>query len=146
MIGDQMNIKPRKLTSEELEWATQYLYWDEEPLMILSSDSRSFGESLRIKRVADGYTQVQLARKLKMSPSVLSDIEREVREVPSSRAKALYNYVYKELHMYGNLEYRIDDDDARDTEYYEDRFINARYRLDLVTPARKENEGDDRNA
>lgn len=140
-----MNIKPRKLTSEELEWATQYLYWDEEPLMILSSGSRSFGESLRIKRVADGYTQAQLAHKLRMTPSVLSDIEREVREVPSSRAKALYNYVYKELHMYGKLEYCMDDEE-RDIEYYEERINNARYRLDVVTPARKDKEGDDRNA
>lgn len=123
-----MVIKPRKLTEAELECAAQLLYWDEEPMMILSSDARSFAESLRIKRVADGFTQVELAQKLRMAPSVLSDIEREVREVPKRRAKALYDYVYKELYMYGNLEFRMDDDDDRDTNFYVERVNNGIYR------------------
>ncbi|AWP26347.1 helix-turn-helix transcriptional regulator [Paenibacillus sp. Cedars] len=105
-----MDIKPRKLTDDEIELVMQYFYNDREPMMIVNEDVRSLGEILRIKRCADNMTLSQLGKLLKLSPGVLSEIERDVREIPRGKEKAIEEYVYKTLYMNGRLECKLTDD------------------------------------
>lgn len=114
-----MDFTPRQLTVEEIELAMQLLYMDGEPMMVVSGDVRSVGELLRIKRTVDGYSQAEMAKKLKMAPSVLSDIENDLRTVPRRRIQAVHDYIYKELYLNGKLEFTmVDDEEELDYDEY----------------------------
>ena len=112
-----MNIKPIKLTDEEIELVMQMIYMDGEPMMIVNEDIRDIGEILRIKRVADNMTLQQLGKLLKMTPGTLSEIENSKRTIPKGKEKAVEDYIYKQLYLNGRREFHMNDEEDDDGEY-----------------------------
>ncbi|MFD5021083.1 helix-turn-helix domain-containing protein [Paenibacillus sp. NPDC058367] len=112
-----MDIKPRKLTDDQIELVMQLIYMDNEPMMIVNEEVREIGEILRIKRVADGMTLRQLGKLLKMTPGTLSEIENSKRTIPRGKEKAVEDYIYRQLYMNGSLEFRMTGDEDDDGEY-----------------------------
>jgi len=109
-----MNIKPRKLTDDEIELVMQMLYMDGEPMIILSEECREIGELLRIKRVADDMTISDLSKVLKLSNGTISEIENCKRDVPRGKEKVIEDYIYRQLYRGGELEFSMVDDEDDD--------------------------------
>lgn len=91
-----------------------YLYSERQPMMIVNEEVMELGEILRVKRVSDQMTLSELAQKLNMSPGILSEIERGIRQIPPNKEHLIDKYVYKTLYLNGGLEFVMDDDEDDD--------------------------------
>lgn len=109
-----MDIKPRKLTDDEIALVMQLLYMDGEPMMIVNEDVMDIGRILKVKRVADGMTLKDLSKVLKLSPGTISEIETGKRVIPRGKEKVIRDYIYKTLYIFDRLEFRMVDDEEDD--------------------------------
>lgn len=82
--------------------------------VLIDADSLVVHQQLRLKRYADWFTQPELARKLGMGVSTLSDIENGKIEIPRRHLRAVENYLYRQQYIGGTLANLFDDFDDDD--------------------------------
>ncbi|WP_419873100.1 XRE family transcriptional regulator [Candidatus Pristimantibacillus sp. PTI5] len=63
---------------------------------------------IKVKRVYDGFTQVELAEKLGMGAPFLCEIEKGHRNIPRKYKDAIESYLYSELYEERELVEKID--------------------------------------
>lgn len=78
-----------ELLLNESEYKQVIVFMDELPL----------NRQIRVKRVADGFTLQELAEKLGMGVSTLSEIENDKRRIPFKHREKLENYLYREFYF-----------------------------------------------
>lgn len=91
-------------TQEELTAAMNVLMHDLDPLMILSEDLHGIGHLLRIKRTYDRLTIHELGALLKMSPSLISEVETGQRNLRGKKLEMVEDYIYRTLLFNGRIE------------------------------------------
>jgi len=74
-------------------------------------DDCDIGKKLKCKRVFDGFTQSELAHKLKLSVCCLSYIENGKRGVPKRRLPNVEQYLFREWYVDKQLIYSYDEFD-----------------------------------
>lgn len=77
--------------------------------VLIDADNLPVCYQLRLKRYHDFLTQPELAKKLGMGVSTLSDIENGKIEIPRRHAKAIEHYLYRTYYYGGALTDEFDD-------------------------------------
>jgi transcriptional regulator with XRE-family HTH domain len=84
-----MHNRYELLLNEDHEYKQVIVFMDELPL----------NRQIRVKRVADGFTLQELAEKLGMGVSTLSEIENDKRRIPFKHRGKLEDYLYREFYF-----------------------------------------------
>ncbi len=66
----------------EVDLVMRFLSSSQEVMVFLDEQYFNKGELLRIKRVADGFSQAEMAKMLKLNTGTLSAVENGLRPIP----------------------------------------------------------------
>lgn len=114
----------------EVDLVMRFLHSSREVMVFLDEQYFSKGELLRIKRVADGFPQAELAKMLKLNTGTLSAVENGLRPIPKRCEKQVDTYLYEQWYMDKTLIYSVaelnegceededSDDDNNDVNFY----------------------------
>lgn len=91
----------------EVDLVMRFLHSSREVMVFLDEQYFSKGELLRIKRVADGFSQAEMAKMLKLNTATLSALENGLRPIPRRCEKQVDTYLYEEWYMDKTLIFSI---------------------------------------
>lgn len=83
---------------------TTHDYFDyeiQEPLIYF--DTLPFNKAIRLKRLAEGFTQVQLGQLLQCSPTSINLFEQGKRALPAKCLERAKRYLYVDIYIDGVL-------------------------------------------
>ncbi|AIQ37202.1 hypothetical protein R50345_22725 [Paenibacillus sp. FSL R5-0345] len=83
----------------EVDLVMRFLCSSREVMVFLDEQYFDKGGLLRIKRVADGFSQVEMAKMLKLNVATLSAVENGLRPIPRRCEKQVDTYLYEEWYM-----------------------------------------------
>lgn len=72
--------------------------------VLIFPDTFPLFKALRLKRQADGFTQVQLANMLGMGQSTLNMVELNKKRIPLKCLERVKSYLYNEMYIDGVLQ------------------------------------------
>ncbi|MFE0620061.1 helix-turn-helix domain-containing protein [Priestia aryabhattai] len=85
------------ITPEEREILIRAMENNKQP--IVDAGSLPIHRQLKVKRVYDNFTQTELAEKIGMGVSTLSEIENGHRRIPYKYREKVENYLYREMYF-----------------------------------------------
>ena len=93
----------------EVDLVMRFLCSNQEVMVFLDEQYFNKGELLRIKRVADGFSQAEMAKMLKLNTGTLSAVENGLRTIPRRCEKQVDTYLYEEWYMHKTLIFSIEE-------------------------------------
>lgn len=83
----------------EIDLVMRFLHSSREVMVFLDEQYFKKGELLKIKRLADGFSQAEIAKMLKLNTSTQSAVENGLRPIPKRCEKVVNTYLYEEWYM-----------------------------------------------